>query len=98
MQTVLNEIEQIPPHRLYGRVAGVRGLTLEVCGAQAALSVGSRCAIQTRDGRSVMAEVVGFHDEAAALLPFGTLDGIGMGCRDMVDREYVIRREDSFSV
>ncbi|MBL6951741.1 MAG: flagellar protein export ATPase FliI [Alphaproteobacteria bacterium] len=85
MQTALSEIEQIPPHRLYGRVAGVRGLTLEVCGAQAALSIGSRCSVQTRDGRSVMAEVVGFHNEAAVLLPFGTLDGIGMGCRAMVD-------------
>ena len=84
MQTALKEIEQIPPHQLYGRVGGVRGLTLEVNGAQAALSVGSRCSVQSRDGRSVMAEVVGFHGDAAVLLPYGTLEGIGMGCKALV--------------
>jgi flagellum-specific ATP synthase len=84
LQIALDEIEQIPSHQIYGRVGGVRGLTLEVSGAQAALSVGSRCSVQTRDSRSVMAEVVGFHDDAAVLLPFGTLEGIGMGCRALV--------------
>ncbi|MBT6984461.1 MAG: FliI/YscN family ATPase, partial [Rhodospirillaceae bacterium] len=84
VQTALKEIEQIPPHQLYGRVGGVRGLTLEVNGAQAALSVGSRCSVQSRDGRSVMAEVVGFHGDAAVLLPYGTLEGIGMGCKALV--------------
>ena len=63
----------------------MRGLTLEVHGAQAALSVGSRCSVQTRDGRYVMAEVVGFHNDAAVLLPYGNLDGVGMGCRALVD-------------
>ena len=87
VHTALNEIEQIPSHRVYGRVGSVRGLTLEVCGAQAALSVGSRCSLQTRDGRSVMAEVVGFHNDAAVLLPYGNLDGIGLGCRAMVDEQ-----------
>lgn len=85
VQTALNEIEHIPPHQLYGRVGSVRGLTIEVCGAQAALSVGSRCSVQTRDGRNVMAEVVGFHSDVAVLLPYGTLDGIGMGCRATID-------------
>lgn len=87
VESALNEIKQIPPHQFYGRVGSVRGLTVEVCGAQAALSVGSRCSVQTRDGRAVLAEVVGFHGDAAVLLPFGTLDGVGMGCRAMVDED-----------
>lgn len=85
VQTALNEIEQIAPHQIYGRVDSVRGLTLQVRGAQAALSIGSRCSVQTRDGRKVLAEVVGFNDEAAVLLPYGNLDGIGMGCRATID-------------
>ncbi|MDP6343050.1 MAG: flagellar protein export ATPase FliI [Alphaproteobacteria bacterium] len=84
MQTVLNEIEEIAPHQVYGRVGSVQGLTIEVCGAQRALSVGSRCAVQSRDGRDVIAEVVGFHDDAAVLLPYGTLEGVGLGCRALV--------------
>lgn len=81
MQSAVHELEAIPEYQYFGRVGSIQGLSLEVSGAQRMLSVGSRCRIQARDGRQVMAEVVGFRNDSAILLPFSALDGIGMGCR-----------------
>lgn len=57
---------------------------MEVLGAQSGLSVGSRCSIETRNGGSLMGEVVGFRGNAAIMLPYSTLDGVGVGCRATV--------------
>lgn len=84
MQSAINEIREFSEYRYHGRVGSIQGLSLEVSGAQHKLSVGSRCRLHARDGHEVLAEVVGFRDNAAILLPFGTLDGIGMGCRASV--------------
>jgi len=81
VQSAVHELEAIPEYQYFGRVGSIQGLSLEVSGAQRMLSVGSRCRIQARDGRQVMAEVVGFRNDSAILLPFSALDGIGMGCR-----------------
>jgi flagellum-specific ATP synthase len=43
--------------------------------------VGSRCVITARGERKVLTEVVGFRDDRVLLLPYGTIDGIGVGCR-----------------
>jgi len=91
VQSAVNELEAIPEYQYFGRVGSIQGLSLEVSGAQRMLSVGSRCRIQARDGRPVMAEVVGFRNESAILLPFAALDGIGMGCRaTVVDHEPMV--------
>lgn len=84
MQPALNELEHIAPYQLYGRIVGVQGLTMEVQGAQSGLSVGSRCMVQTRNGGNVIGEVVGFRGKAAVMLPYSTLDGVGVGCRATV--------------
>ncbi len=78
---LLTEIERVPPYRLFGRVTGVLGMMVEVGGVHRSLSVGSRCNIQSRDGRSVPCEVVGFRDDRGLLLPFGSLEGVGVGCK-----------------
>nr|WP_246152294.1 flagellar protein export ATPase FliI [Roseospira navarrensis] len=77
----MGEIDRLPTERLFGRVASVRGLVIEIGGVQGNLSVGDRCRVLTRDGGTVTCEVVGFRAGHALLLPFGGLDGIGMGCR-----------------
>lgn len=77
----LSELKRLPGHAVYGRVVAVQGLLIEVGGIQTSLSVGDRCTIHARDGRLVPCEVVGFREGRALLMPFGTLDGIGLGCR-----------------
>lgn len=80
VRNFLAELKRVPDHNIYGRVVAVQGLLIEVGGIQTALSVGDRCHIHARDGRTVPCEVVGFREGRALLMPFGTLDGIGLGC------------------
>ncbi len=81
---VLTEIESVQPYQLFGRVTAVFGMMVEVGGVQRDMSVGSRCDIITRDSRSVPCEVVGFRNERGLLLPFGSLEGVGVGCKAYV--------------
>lgn len=90
----LSEISRLPEARYFGRVVGVKGLLVEVSGIQQHLSIGSRLRVETRGSareESVICEVVGFKDDRALLLPFGSLDGIGMGCKaTLVEDEAVV--------
>ncbi len=89
---LIEELNQIPEHRHYGRVAGVLGLLIEVAGLERVLSVGARCNVTARDGRSVAGEVIGFRQGHALLLPFGSVDGIGLGCKaELAGAEPVVR-------
>ncbi len=54
---------------------------VEVGGVQRAISVGGRCHLQARGGKTVICEIVGFRDDRALLMPFGTLDGVGIGSK-----------------
>ena len=81
ISTLINELERLPVHRVFGRVSAVQGLLVEVTGVQGNLSVGDRCYIIARDNRKVTCEVVGFRDGRALLMPFGVLEGVGLGCR-----------------
>nr|WP_256366975.1 flagellar protein export ATPase FliI [Acidisphaera sp. L21] len=63
----------------HGRVSSVQGLSVEVVGLGALLSVGDRIALASRDGREVTAEVLGFRGTAARAMAFSALDGIGPG-------------------
>lgn len=80
-QSLLTDIERIPEHRFYGRVSTVLGMLVEVSGAEHRLSIGDRCRIFGRGGTPVTCEVVGFRKGRALLMPFGPLDGVGIGCR-----------------
>lgn len=77
---IVADIDAIPDYSIFGRVAGVQGLLIEVAGVERHLSLGGRCFVVARGGRRVLCEVVGFRDDRALLLPFQTLDGIGLGC------------------
>jgi flagellum-specific ATP synthase len=79
--SLLDEISNIPDYRRFGRVSGVMGMLLEVGGLPRHLTVGGHCQVQGRDGRSLSCEVVGFRGGKALLLPFGALDGIGLGSK-----------------
>ncbi|SMF67365.1 flagellum-specific ATP synthase [Tistlia consotensis] len=81
LSSFTEEVGQLPDHRLYGRVSGVLGMTVEVAGLDRQLSIGARCQVEARGGRRVTCEVVGFRGGKALLLPFGSLDGVGLGCK-----------------
>ena len=75
---------------LYGRVAAVSGMMVEIAGLGGHAAVGDRIALmpQTDTRQSdescrntpVVAEIVGFRAGHARALAFGTLDGVGPGC------------------
>lgn len=84
MRGLLAEIEALPPISHYGRVASIQGLMIEIAGPLHAMAVGSRIAISARNGSDVLCEVVGFQNDRALCLPFGSVSGIGVGCKAVV--------------
>ncbi|MHC4741158.1 MAG: FliI/YscN family ATPase [Planctomycetota bacterium] len=60
-----------------GSVVRVAGLRVESSGP--AVGLGELCGIHLRDGRRVLAEVVGFHNENLILLPLEHIEGISPG-------------------
>ncbi|WP_145729991.1 flagellar protein export ATPase FliI [Nitrospirillum pindoramense] len=78
---LIPEIEALPPFKIFGRVSSVLGMLVEVGGVERRLSIGGRCRVISRGGRPVPCEVVGFRNGKALLLPYGTLEDIGLGCR-----------------
>lgn len=80
------EISRIPSSRMVGQVVSIRGLLVECIGIEKALSVGARCQLEglmPLNGSipKVMCEVVGFRADRALVMPFGPLEGIGLGAR-----------------
>jgi flagellum-specific ATP synthase len=75
------EISGLPEVEVYGRVAGVRGLTVEIAGPIHAMTVGGRVIIEIARDRLVACEIVGFDKDRALALSFGSLDGVRRGCK-----------------
>lgn len=67
-------------YNCYGKVAKVVGLTVESIGPEAKLNDLCRIVVDREAGVSVMAEVVGFHENRLLLMPYESMDGIGVGC------------------
>jgi len=72
-------IEAIDPLAVTGKVAGVSGLLIESRGGLSRLSVGARAEIERRGMDPLPAEVVGFRDAKALLMPFGPVEGVAPG-------------------
>lgn len=81
IERLLSDINTISPVRFYGRVTAVSGLLVEVAGIERKISVGSRCYLIAHGNRRVLSEVVGFRNGRALLMPFSSLDGIGLGSK-----------------
>ncbi len=75
------DIAALSPWRVFGRVSSVQGMLIEVGGLDRQLALGGRVAIERDGGTPVPCEVVGFRAGRGLLLPLGTLDGVGLGCR-----------------
>ncbi len=84
MDGLVAAIQRFPEAQFFGRVTGVQGLLVEVGGLRGHLGIGSRMALMPWEGEAIEAEVVGFRDGRALTMPYGALDGIGLGCRVLV--------------
>lgn len=87
MQTLEAQIEKIQSNQVYGRVAGIQGLLIEVAGASRNLSIGSRVNILSRTEQIIPCEVVGFNSDRALLMPYSMLEGVGVGCKAFIDSD-----------
>jgi len=52
-----------------------------VAGVPRSLTIGGRCDVSAQDGRRIPCETIGFRAGRALLMPFTTVDGVGLGCR-----------------
>lgn len=77
-------ISTIPECEIYGRVTKILGLLVEISGVAEALTIGAMVHLKPEHSEVVPCEVVGFRDGHALLMPFGTLEGIGLGCMAVV--------------
>ena len=87
MHSLLMDLERIKDVSFTGRVTSIQGLLVEVAGVERHLSIGSRVHVHTRDHRNVECEVVGFRQNRALLMPYGSLEGIGLGSRAVVGED-----------
>lgn len=76
----LAALAPIPDHEVFGRVTKILGLLVEIAGFGQNLSIGSIVNLRPPSNIDVPCEVIGFKDEKALIMPFGTLEGIGLGC------------------
>jgi flagellum-specific ATP synthase len=78
MQQVLSSLNQLNPLRVRGKVTKIVGLVIEGYCPQA--TIGSICEVMSLyGGSSIWAEVVGFRETVALLMPLGEIHGLGIG-------------------
>ena len=83
LHNLIAAVNRIDPLTVSARVAAVNGLLIEAKGGLSRLSVGARADI-IRSGAlpPLPAEVVGFRETRALLMPFGPVEGRGARFRD----------------
>jgi len=97
LSDLIDEISYITDVRRFGRVTGVLGMLLEVGGLPQRLAIGGHCAVSAPGARRLTCEVVGFRAGRALLMPFGPLDGIGLGSKvEMADRPAAIYPDEGW--
>lgn len=80
IDNVLQELDKVGTSFYYGKVTGVQGLFIEVSGIRSTLSIGDRCNVWNNNGKKVPCELVSFKEEKLLLMPYASLEGIGLGC------------------
>jgi flagellum-specific ATP synthase len=78
LDEMVRRMADVPRFGRYGRVTRVVGLVIEAAGME--VGVGELCRITSlASDRSLLAEVVGFHERGVLLMPLGEVDGIHSG-------------------
>ena len=73
------KLNEPPEWVVEGKLSRMVGLTLEAEGCRAA--IGSLCVVESRSGKTIGAEVVGFSGQRLFLMPTGDTHGLEPGCR-----------------
>ena len=79
MQSLVAAVERLDPLTVSGRVAAVQSLLIEARGGLSRLAVGARAEIERYGAPPLPAEVVGFRETRALLMPFGPVEGVAPG-------------------
>ncbi len=87
MRSLVAAVERIDPLNVSGRVAAVNGLLIEARGGLTRLAVGARAEIERRAAPPLAAEVVGFRETRALLMPFGPVEGVAPGAEIRIQPE-----------
>jgi len=78
MEQILQSLNKLNPVRVRGKVTRIVGMVIE--GHCPRATIGSLCEIMPLDGQDcILAEVVGFRDQSALLMPLGEMHGLGAG-------------------
>ena len=85
MRNLIAAVEAVDPLVVTGKVAGVSGLLIEARGGLSRLAVGARAEIGRRGSTPLPAEVVGFRDSKALLMPFGPVEGVAPGAEIRIE-------------
>ena len=97
IDNIIKSVEKLETSSYYGRVSGVQGLFVEVSGILSSLAIGDRCNIINNRCENVQSEIVSFKNDKILLMPYGTMDGIGINCLvEVVDAKPVIYPHSSW--
>ncbi|MCE7887143.1 MAG: flagellar protein export ATPase FliI [Alphaproteobacteria bacterium PRO2] len=86
-EQAMASVSVLQREEVYGRVTKILGLLVEIAGFGAGLSIGSMVRLRPHGRPDVPCEVVGFREGHALLMPFGTLEGVGLGCRAVIQEQ-----------
>ena len=84
-ENITDAVGKLETDTYFGQVSAVQGLFIEVSGIRSNLSIGDRCNVFSTHGEKVTCELVSFKNDKLLLMPYGSLDGIGAGCRVEVE-------------
>ena len=79
MRNLIAAVDRIDPLTVSARVSAVNGLLVEARGGLTRLAIGARAEIERMGAGPLAAEVVGFRETRALLMPFGALEGVAPG-------------------
>ena len=85
IKSIVDEINRLPDFEQFGTVSSVLGMLIEVDGIDGLLSIGDRCWIIKKKTKNLMCQVIGFKNNKALVMPYGTLEGIGLGSKVLID-------------
>ena len=88
---ILQALNKLDTSSYYGRVSGVQGLFIEASGILSPLAIGDRCNVINNRQIKIPCEIVSFKEDKILLMPYGTMEGIGINCLvEVVDAKPVI--------
>ena len=79
LDAMIQEIDTLNVLEISGVVVRLQGLIITIKTNQKNVSVGTRCKIQTHKNGLLLAEVVGFDEDHALVMPYGDVMGVAAG-------------------